>query len=47
MKFDRFNDIYKKTYEKIPGIELNDANVSSDLDKELLKNYYNTFHTGL
>ena len=43
MKFDRFNDIYKKTYEKIPGIELNDANVSSDLDKELLKNYYNTF----
>jgi hypothetical protein len=43
MKFDNFDKMYKITCEKIPELKLNDDTVSSDLDKELLKNYYNTF----
>ena len=43
IKFNRFDKIYKKTCEKIPELELSNTNISSDLDKELLKNYYNTF----
>jgi hypothetical protein len=41
--FDKFDQIYKKTYEKIPELELNKIIATSSLDKELLKNYYNIF----